>query len=244
MGKGSLKDKLNRRDCLLALLRSESFWTASQLCKELQVSLRTLMRDISELREQGYPIEADKGRGGGVRLVERWGIDKLHLSNYEVLEMLLSMAIAESLHLPVLSGHLKSIRKKISLSFPSHQRKIINSLRKRILVGDQASLEVKSSYKEKSVKNIDGILESFFQLKKVKIKYQSEKKEVTKRIIEAHFILLNWPAWYILAWDHLRQDIRFFRLDRISMVKVLDERFKLREHERFLREFEEYFKAI
>ena len=74
MGKGNLKSKNDRFSRLLGLLRSDEHWTTNTLAEEVEVSHRTLMRDLSELQEAGYPIETDRGRGGGIRLSGRWGI--------------------------------------------------------------------------------------------------------------------------------------------------------------------------
>ncbi|MBL4672096.1 MAG: WYL domain-containing protein, partial [Arenicella sp.] len=49
------------------------------------------------------------------------------------------------------------------------------------------------------------------------------------RVVEAHYILLNWPIWYILAWDHLRLSPRVFRIDRIKNARIIDDNFQLRQ---------------
>lgn len=61
MGKSDLKTKNDRTSRLLGLLRSEDHWTTQQLALELNISHRTIMRDIEELKEAGYPLEADRG---------------------------------------------------------------------------------------------------------------------------------------------------------------------------------------
>lgn len=106
MAKGSAASKLERLDQLLGCLRKGEATTAQTLASELGVSLRTLMRDLETLKAKGYPIEADKGRGGGVRLHHRWGIGRLSLNYREVIDLLLMFAVIEKLNSPLLLGNL------------------------------------------------------------------------------------------------------------------------------------------
>jgi predicted DNA-binding transcriptional regulator YafY len=122
MSKTSFENRTQRRDRLLGLLRSESFWKTSDLKERLGISQRTLMRELAELKLAGFPIESDRGRGGGIRLDSRWGIERLALSHKEVVELILSLAIMESLNLPLLTGNLLAIRQKLYQAFPESQR--------------------------------------------------------------------------------------------------------------------------
>ena len=76
------------------------------------------------------------------------------------------------------------------------------------------------------------------------IKYESEKKVQTCRIIEPHFLLLNWPIWYVLAWDVAKSAVRMFRVDRIISAQVISETFRERPKYQMLDGLEEYFDRI
>ena len=142
MGLGSLAGKQDRRERLIGLLRSDDIWTTHKLAAELEISHRTLMRDLDELKVAGYPLEAERGRGGGVRLAGRWGVEKLTLSNQDVMSLLVSLALTESLRPSLIATNAKSIRQEIANTFPEPQRKTINQLRARILIGKPASPHV------------------------------------------------------------------------------------------------------
>ena len=88
MLKTNFKSRTERRNRLIGLLRSEEYWKTSELREHMGISQRTLMRELADLKEHGYPIESDRGRGGGVRLNGRWGIERLQLSHKEVAELL------------------------------------------------------------------------------------------------------------------------------------------------------------
>ncbi|MEP1551575.1 HTH domain-containing protein, partial [Paraglaciecola sp.] len=134
MAKTNFKSRVERRSRLLGMLRSEQHWTTSDLRVHLQVSQRTLMRELASLKDEGYPIESDRGRGGGVRLAGRWGIERLMLSHKEVIELLLALAIVESLNFPFMTSNLQVIKQKLYQAFPENQRSKVSRIRKRIFV--------------------------------------------------------------------------------------------------------------
>lgn len=244
MGKGSLKEKSDRHARILGILRAEEICTSGQICRELDVSPRTLMRDIQELRDSGYPIESDRGRGGGLRLVDRFGIDKLNLNHSEIIDMLISLAITEKLNSPLLGKNLKSIRQKISQSFPPHQRGVIRQLRKRIFIGRPASQQTLSAYTSPSDNVTSVINDSFFNGNIIEIEYFSGKQELTTRQVEPSFILLSWPIWYVMGWDYLRQDFRVFRIDRISKCEKVDKKMLRRNYDDLIEIYKQYFESL
>lgn len=244
MAKVSFEHRVERRNRLLGLLRSEEHWKTADLCGHLEISQRTLMRELADLRIAGYPIESDRGRGGGVRLNGRWGIDRLHLTHQEVVELILALAIMETLQSPILTSHLKAVRQKLFQAFPHEQRRTVGDIRKRILIGDNASANVLSLYATPVLRISEDIADAFLQQHCLEIEYQSEAGDQTRRVIEAHYILLNWPVWYIIAWDHLRMSSRVFRIDRIKSTRAVGGTFRLRPQHLFKDIFAPYFQAI
>lgn len=234
MGRQPENVRSGRLDELTGLLRSREAWTTFGLSAALGVSHRTLMRDLGFLREKGVPIEGERGRGGGVRLHRNWGAGRLALEYREIIDLLLSLAVMEKMKSPLLLGTLKSIRNKIALSFPDSERKRILALRSRIWIGEQASGNVMASYGKTDPGCLGIIHESFFDTKKLIIRYEDGKMAGTSRTIQPHFLFLNWPVWYILAWDELRGGVRYFRIDRIKSARILPERFRPREERPFL----------
>tara|TARA_B110001454_G_scaffold219195_1_gene251385 strand:+ start:23741 stop:24349 length:609 start_codon:yes stop_codon:yes gene_type:complete len=202
------------------------------------------MRDLRDLEEAGFPIESDRGRGGGIRLQRGWGLGKLQLNYSEILDLLIALATMERLQPPFLMSNLRSIRYKIAQSFPESQRHHIQEIRKRILVGDKAPSKVVSSFKIPKDKIIVPLRISFFESKQLVIDYIDEKGISTNRTIEPHFLLFNWPVWHILAWDYLREDIRFFRVDRISNGELTKESFKSKNKMKFNKAITEFFESV
>jgi predicted DNA-binding transcriptional regulator YafY len=223
MPKNSSKSIQQRTARLLGILRSDDFFTTGELAQTLEVSQRTLMRDIEELKLQGYPIESDRGRGGGTRLAGRWGIEKINFSNREAVTLLLSLSITEALSQQGNGFGVKAIKQKITNTFPESQRKQISDLRKRILIGNHAS-EYISITKGKISEDIwNCVLFSFFESKCLQLTYEDHHFKITRRKFEPQYLLLAWPIWYILGWDFLRNEVRSLRIDRIKSITKLSE---------------------
>lgn len=244
MRNNSFEIRTERRSRLIGLLQSEDYWQTAELRDQLGISQRTLMRELAELRQAGYPIESSRGAGGGIRLNGRWGVGRLNLNHHEVVELVLSLAIMESLQSPLLTNNLKSIKQKLFQAFPQNQRSAVSSIRKRIMIGNNAKANITSHYVKPSSNISESIAEAFLQKSLLEINYQSESREQTTRLIEVQLILLHWPIWYIIAWDHLRESPRVFRIDRINEARIIDENFKLRKKDEFADMYMQFYQTI
>lgn len=214
--------RVERLDLLTRVLRDRPGITVAELARALDVSARSVFRDIEHLRERGYPIEADRGRGGGVRLHASWGLGKVLLSSEEALCTLLSLAISEKLGFPMFASDVARARKKIVDAFPTAERKKIAPLRERIFIGRGASSAVRGTYSIPESAVMRQLQLAFIREVVVRADYVKETGESTERRIEPHALLINWPAWYLLAYDHMRAEPRTFRFDRFRNV-VLEE---------------------
>ena len=234
MGKGAASDRLERLERLKGLLKANDAMTVKDLADELDVSIRSLSRDIELLRASGVPIESDRGRGGGVRLQRQWSFGRLHLDFEEGIDLLLSIALAEKLNSPLLLNRLRSIRQKLAASFPEAQQSRIKMLRNRILIGPRASDHVMQTYRMNAPEQLTNVTRAFFDMRVLEIRYSDEATRMTTRQIEPQFLYLSVPAWYLLAWDRLRDDIRTFRIDRIHTAIIMDTTFRLRDRRTFV----------
>lgn len=244
MPKNTYLEKKDRIDRLIGLLKSQEYWTTTELSLKLDVSLRTLMRDLNVIQDMGIPLESSKGRGGGLRINGRYGLSRLDLNFKEVIDLLLALATIEKLKSPIFLQDMRSIKEKIAKCFPPEQRVNIEALRNRIHIGESASDYLLSTYSPNLKCDIRIIYDAFFSRSKLNIKYSSKKGETLERIIEPHYLILLWPIWYICAWDHLRDDIRFFRIDRLISAKVVKEEFKIHHKLEFKKQLECFSEPI
>ena len=240
MNRTSTIGRLRRLELITARLKSDDSLVVRELASEFGVSVRTLTRDIQLLRDQGLPVEADRGRGGGVRMHWRWSIGRLSLSYAEAVDLLVSLAVAEQMRSPLLMANLGSVRRKLMASFaPSMQRRI-KSLKSRIIVVESASPFVLSEFSVPNARVVEQLHQAFLMMRKIHIHYRNASGERTERAIEPQYLLLSYPVWYAIAWDDLRAEARTFRCDRIERARLLDDVFRPRR----LTQFEEAVGAI
>src|SRR5205814_186017 len=174
----------------VSMLRGRPGITIAVLAHELSVSVRSVCRDIDHLRERGYPIEADRGRGGGLRLHASWGLGKVMLSSEEALCTLLSLAISEKLSFPMFSSDVARARKKIVDAFPTSERKKIAPLRERIFVGRPASAGVRTTYRTPEPDVMLRLQVAFVREALIRAEYLKESGELSTRTVEPHAMLI------------------------------------------------------
>jgi predicted DNA-binding transcriptional regulator YafY len=238
MGTRTAGARLTRLEELKGLLKAREHSTAEALAAELGVSRRTLHRDLAILRDSGLPVEAARGRGGGMRLHPNWALGRIYFSAAEAIDLLLRIAIAEQVNSPVLLRQLAGIRRKIVAAFGETHQVRIRALRKRILLGPPASERVVASCRAAPRRPLTGLAEAFLNERCVVIEYVDRNGATTSREIEPQFLYLSMPVWYLLAWDRLRGAVRHFRADRIRSVAALQTSFRLGDPRPYVEEIE------
>lgn len=228
MPRATTNGRLDRLDLLASRLKAEEAMTVGGLAAEFSVSPRTLFRDIDLLRARGLPIEADRGRGGGVRLHRMWGVGRINLDYREAIGLLVSLAIAEQLPSPWLFAGMASIRHKLSASFSPTLRDRIAGLRSRIHIGRSASAPVIESFSAPQGVSIDALFRAFLETRLLRFRYVDNVGRRSDRCVEPQLLLLNYPVWYLVAWDRERDAVRSFRCDRITEAIVDERTFRIR----------------
>jgi len=244
MGRRPVRERVDRGEQLLGLLRGRELWTAPELAEALGVSLRTVRRDLAALDARGVPLEAERGRGGGVRLSGAWGLGRVLLDEHELLDLVLALALAERLRSPLLLGHARAVRHKLAASFPPAQRRRLERVRRRVLVGEVASAAVRASWGEPRSSVVPVLHRAFLEQRALVLDYAPERGLPGRREVEPHYLLLNWPAWYLLVWDRERHAGRSLRLDRVRAASVAAADFTLRRAEELMADVGQFFGRV
>lgn len=220
-------NRIKRLEKLSADLKQDWLCTLKELASLHGVSERTIARDIQLLREQGVPIDADRGRGGGTQINRNWGVGRLNLSYIEAVELMISMAVAEQMGSPLFLTNLAAIKRQLEASMSPEKRRKVSGLKSRILIGETASTDVQGAVSTTDLDVQQQLQQSFLERTTLCIEYRAENGDITQREIEPHFLLLNYPVWYVLAYDRLREAPRTFRCDRILSTSLTGNPFKL-----------------
>lgn len=220
-------------ELLAVQLKQDAHCTVKDLAHEHGVSTRTIARDLSLMREQGMQIDADRGRGGGVRLDPNWGVGRVNLAYGEAVDLLISIAVAEQMKSPMFLANLGAVRRQLVASFSPQKRSQVNRLKSRILIGVTASTFVQASAKAPPKRVVQTLHQAFVDQEVLEITYQREDGQTSARQIEPHYLLLKYPIWYVVAFDHLRHGPRTFRCDRIQSANRVGGAFRLRPKQDF-----------
>jgi predicted DNA-binding transcriptional regulator YafY len=213
-----------RRDALMGWLRGRPSGTAAQASERFGVTERTILRDVAALRARGEPISSCPGPGGGFQLDGTARLPGVRLTVEEVLGLALaaSMSGQLTLGLPYAQAADHAIDRLIA-TLPRERAVRFRRLMARITVGMPAPFKPVSHPVEPGL--LAALETAFAAHRVVSFTYTDRKGQVTTRAIEAHGLLLQMPVWYVIAHDRLRDAARMFRIDRMSEVRLREERF-------------------
>ncbi|HEU5074230.1 MAG TPA: WYL domain-containing protein [Polyangiaceae bacterium] len=212
---------------LADLLRGRDTTSVGALARELQVSERTILRDLAKLRERGLPITGEAGRGGGIRLEGDRGITALHLSISEIAAIWLAGRLSrEASDLPW-GEAARSALAKLLASLPRPKAQQLRALCRRVVIGPPASAQVRAGAGAAPAELLGLFEQAFSKGLGLGFHYADREGKRSQRRIEPHGLLVETPVWYLLARDVDKSAPRTFRMDRIQRPALLaDVRFR------------------
>ena len=205
-----------RQDTIVRSLRRNGSATIAELADKVGASRRTLLRDISALRDEGFVIYSEAGRGGGLQLDPQSVQMTARLSVAEVFALLISVASMRAAASLPFSRLADSGLARIEAALPPDKLADLRRFIDCLYVG-QLSPQVDIS----DMGMMDpGLLEAFetafLQRHYLRFQYRDAKEAVTSRHVEPQAMLILPPLWYLVAWDPARKGFRHFRMDRIT----------------------------
>ncbi len=221
---------VERLDELVRLLRVRADWRTEDLAEALDVSARTILRDLDRLRDRGFEISTMSGPGGGVHLEPTSVLVTSQLDGEEVVALILSVAIAQAMPwMPFASGAQDALA-KIEASLPYERAHALQALMMRIMIGNPASASVRREGKVSPL--LARLFETAFSEERfLAFSYRDTHGKESRRVVEPHGLLVRAPMWYVIAWDTVVEEPRLFRADRIRSPHVLAKEFVPRPHE-------------
>lgn len=202
--------QINRLFEIVYILLDKKIVTAKELSKHFEVSVRTIYRDVDILSGAGIPIYTNKGKGGGISLIEDFVLNKSVLSEKEQKEILMSLqSLSAMKYLEV-----EPILKKLSAVFNKESTNWIDV--------DFSQWGSNDTEKEKFKIIKAAILNS----EVLSFDYFSSYGEKTSRIAEPLKLVFKGQGWYLYAYCRLKDEFRIFKLRRIHTLVLLNENFK------------------
>ncbi|MBI5067883.1 MAG: WYL domain-containing protein [Deltaproteobacteria bacterium] len=215
--------RLERVAHLQSLLRGRESATARELAGELGVSERTVLRDLTALRDQGVPVEAQAGPGGGFRLEADRGLVSVHFALGEVIALWLSATLAAAAASTPWGHAARSALDKVMASLPRERARALRALARRVVVGRPASARIYAELRAPSPGLLSAVERAFASCACLAFDYVDRRGQASSRTVEPHGLLVELPAWYLLCRDRERGVVRMFRLDRMRRARVLED---------------------
>lgn len=205
-----------RLDLMLYKLQHGGAITATGCAAEFSISQRQAWRDILALQNEGHPIYNNEQKPGEYLMLDSLK-SKACLTGRESLALLMCVQAFESAYSPFY-GALQLGRQKLLDALPENVK---TAVLETLAVTDVETLEryrVKDELFEK-------LLTAACDRKQIRMSYRSNSSssELTQRLIDPYGLVFKMQAWYLVAFCHLRNEVRVFRPDRIERYNVLPE---------------------
>jgi predicted DNA-binding transcriptional regulator YafY len=196
-------------------LRGRRLTTAAQLARWLEVSERTIYRDIRDLSASGVPVEGEAGMG--YRLSSGFDLPPIMFTVDEVEALVAGARMMEAWGGPALGRHVRSAVSKITLALPKGRRE--ETERTRLFA---AGFLVPPG----AAAGLETVRQAIFERRKLRIEYCDRAQRASSRILHPLGLYFWGTTWSIAAWCESRNDFRNFRLDRIRSLEMGDEKFE------------------
>lgn len=206
----------HRHDAIVRTLRRNGTSTIDALAKEVGASRRTVLRDISALRDEGFVIHSESGRGGGVQLDPGSMQTTARLSVAEVFALLISVAAMRAAQSLPFSDLADAGLAKIEKSLPSDKVRDLRRFLDCLHIGQLSPLQDLSDLGAIDPALLPAFETAFLGRFHLRFDYRDAKGANTTRDVEPQAMLILQPLWYLVAWDPSRDGFRHFRMDRIS----------------------------
>jgi len=208
--------RANRLLSMLLVLQARGRVTAQALADEFEVSVRTIYRDADELAASGVPIYADRGPGGGFRLLDGYRTRLTGLSSGEA-EALLMVGLPGPAADLGLSAPVATARLKLLAAVPG------SAVDAAARIADRFHLDPFDWYRRAAPPpHLTALAQAVWAGRRVAIRYESWSATV-QRTLDPLGLVLKGGGWYLVA--RAGRDIRTYRIAKVLDLQVLEERF-------------------
>ncbi len=210
--------RADRLITILLLLQTRGRMTAADLAGELEVSERTVYRDLEALSITGIPIYSEHGPGGGYALLDSYRLSLTGLTEAEV-HTLFSSGVYAPLQDLGMGDALEVALLKLAAALPEAQQKRAEEIRRRI------HFDARSWFQPpEAVPHLHAIHEAVTQDRRVQIVYQRSDGQIRERTVSPYGLVAKTGIWYLVA--AVEDEMRSYRVSRIQSLEILDESFE------------------
>ena len=218
-----MSDTPGRMLRLLALLQHRPVWSGADLAERLEVTDRTVRRDVDRLRELGYPVEAAPGTGGGYQLGRGGQLPPLLLGDEEAVAVALGLRVAIDGSVTGLEDAAISVLSRLDKLLPVHLAARVRAVHTSTVQMDRRGVE------EVSAEMLVGLAQACGRSERIRFAYADRSGRRSHRLVEPYRLVRAGARWYLVGRDVDRRDWRTFRVDRVRDLDVIGTTFELAE---------------
>lgn len=223
--------RLSRLTAILTQLQTRRTLTATELAKKFSVSTRTIYRDIRALEQAGVPVLTEEGKG--YKLMEGYRVPPVMFTEKQANALILAeQLVLKNKDTSFVNDYIEAVEKvKAVLGYNVKDKAMLLAERTRF------ELNVQSAKSSNNLSDLQLALTNFLV---IKIEYINEAGNISDRFIEPFALVSTTENWLLIAWCRLRAEFRYFRIDRIRKLDILDEKFS--PHQMTLQQyFDKYY---
>jgi predicted DNA-binding transcriptional regulator YafY len=194
---------------LLSLLQGRRDWAGAELAERLDVSVRTIRRDMERLRGLGYPIESVTGPAGSYRLRAGTAMPPLLLDDDEAIAIAVGLRTAARASVTGIEETSVRALVKLEQVLPAH-------LRRRVAALGSALTALPAAGPTVDPQQLTTIAAACRDRECLRFAYRARDGTESRREVEPHSLVNLGRRWYLVAWDRRREDWRTFRVDRLA----------------------------
>ncbi|MEU5947175.1 YafY family protein [Micromonospora sp. NPDC047465] len=206
---------------MLELLQSHHRLTGAELARRLSVDERTVRRYAATLAELGIPVAAERGRHGGYRLRPGYKLPPLMLTDDEAVAVLLGLLAAERLGLGTEEPATATALAKIRRVLPSALGDRLAAVQEHL----GFTLRRSTAEARPATGTLLALGAAARHRRRVRLDYRSWSGAASRRQLDPYGLVFHAGRWYVTGHDHLRGEVRTFRLDRVGEVETGTETF-------------------
>lgn len=207
-------NRIDRLFGILLLLQTKKYISADKIADQFQISTRTVYRDIKALLEQGVPISFEQPKG--YYIVQGYFLPPVSFSSEEANALLIMERLVSRFADKSIFTNYTSALNKVKAVLKHGQKEKLE------LLNESIKFQLNHEWLNEEFDHLADLQNAISGKCIIEIDYLDQNKESSKREVEAIGLVFYAYNWHLIAWCHLRQEYRDFRVSRIVKIRNLD----------------------
>lgn len=224
-------NRIDRLFNILTFLQSKKYVPAEKIADKFNISVRTVYRDVKALCESGIPVSFEPTKG--YFIVQGYFLPPVSFSSEEANALLLTESLVYGFADKSIQQHYSSALNKIKAVLRGPQKEKLEILNKTIKLQTPECLTLNFEY-------LSMLQTAISNRTILEVDYKNKKEEVSNRRTEPIGLVFYAFTWHLIAWCHMREDYRDFKVARILRLRNTDATFTKTDHI----SLEDYMKSL